>query len=96
MKKVKDNTNAKFQLHDMKTKQHLQQFKMHNLNFEQIEKTLEDFLDKKREEFFRFYFLSNDELLEVLSTTRSVLDLPTHFSKVFEGNEYSRRQDSGV
>lgn len=48
----------------------LEQLEENNKNLDEITKCLEVYLDSKRIAFPRFFFLSNEELLEILAQVR--------------------------
>lgn len=51
---------------------------------EAIQRALERYLETKRHIFPRFYFISNDELLEILAQSKKPEKIQPHFKKLFD------------
>eukprot|EP01064_Diplonema_japonicum_P003207 TRINITY_DN1209_c2_g1_i1.p1 TRINITY_DN1209_c2_g1~~TRINITY_DN1209_c2_g1_i1.p1 ORF type:complete len:4214 (+),score=1112.95 TRINITY_DN1209_c2_g1_i1:49-12642(+) len=62
----------------------LDQFIDANKNLEIVQKGLNDYLGEKRQLFGRFYFLSDEELLEILSQSRDPRTIDLHLTKLME------------
>jgi dynein heavy chain, axonemal len=60
-------------------------FQKANQSLEQIQKELSDYLSMKRAAFARFYFLGDDELLEILAQSKNPQAVQPHMSKCFDG-----------
>jgi Dynein heavy chain, N-terminal region 2 len=76
------NKNSKVKIHSQPRT--LQDLQSSNRTMDDIQKHLETFLENKRKDFPRFFFLSNDELLQILAAAQDIRKVEKHLNKIFE------------
>eukprot|EP00770_Monocercomonoides_exilis_P008083 MONOS_8041.1-p1 / transcript=MONOS_8041.1 / gene=MONOS_8041 / organism=Monocercomonoides_exilis_PA203 / gene_product=dynein haevy chain 9, inner dynein arm 5 / transcript_product=dynein haevy chain 9, inner dynein arm 5 / location=Mono_scaffold00292:32264-47119(-) / protein_length=4951 / sequence_SO=supercontig / SO=protein_coding / is_pseudo=false len=59
-------------------------FRQHNSTLEQIEAALDGLLNTKRAQFGRFFFLPNDDLLEILKEGKNPMQVMPYMNKLFD------------
>ena len=75
----------------------MSQFQNNNSILDDIQNALSNYLDLKRSGFPRFYFLSDGDLLEILSQTRNAQAVQPHLGKCFDNMvkvEFSLEENS--
>jgi len=63
---------------------HLDTLKTNNVTLDQVQKKLDDYMEMKRTDFPRFYFLSNDELIDILANSQELDIVQQHLKTCFD------------
>ena len=61
-----------------------------------IQKALGEYLERERASFPRFYFVGDEDLLEIIGNTKNIPRLQKHFKKMFAGIAAVLLDDSGT
>lgn len=64
-------------------------------NLDKIQKSLMDYLEKQRQSFPRFYFIGDEDLLEIIGNSKEVFGVQPYFSKMFAGINFMTNEDQG-
>ncbi|CAF2418248.1 unnamed protein product [Rotaria sp. Silwood2] len=85
--KIRENSNALYVATKLNLFDKIQSLLKY---LENIQKKMEDYLETKRAIFPRFYFISNEELVEILSLSRQPDLIQIHLKKLFDNIKHLR------
>ena len=60
-----------------------------------IQKALGDYLEMQRGRFARFYFVGDEDLLEIIGNSKDVTNVQRHFPKMFAGITVLKNENNG-
>ena len=60
-----------------------------------IQKALGDYLETQRSQFARFYFVGDEDLLEIIGNSKDVTNVQRHFNKMFAGITSLTSEENG-
>ena len=65
-------------------------------SLEKIQKKLSEYLETQRQLFSRFYFVGDEDLLEIMGNSKEVTNIQKYFSKMFNSINYVENKDNGT
>lgn len=74
----------------------LQKLIHNNEELDYVQKRLEDYMETKRKAFPRFYFLSNDELIDILANSQNMDKVQGHLKTCFDNIVSVELQDEEI
>lgn len=84
IREMRRGTNIIYQIYYKKPRDLMVRFTKLKLRLEEIQRTLEKYLDGKRKNFPRFYFLANNELVEVVGNANNPEIIQKYLNKLFQ------------
>ena len=60
-----------------------------------IQKALGEYLEKQRQNFARFYFVGDEDLLEIIGNSKIITSVMRHFPKMFQGISTVKFENEG-
>lgn len=64
-------------------------------SLEKIQKALSEYLETQRQAFARFYFVGDEDLLEIIGNSKDVTNIQKFFCKMFAGVNFIGNEDNG-